>query len=62
MIWDTSYTPSLPAISDCDELEQNNDGHNPLQTNLKAVTTGMRYFARSKFFGSLVRKEKSGLI
>ena len=61
MIRDTSNTPSFPAMSDCDELEQNTDGHNPLQINLKAVTTGVRYFARSKFFGSLVRKEKSGL-
>ena len=31
---DTSNTPSFPPISDCDDLEQNTDGHNTLETNL----------------------------
>ena len=31
---DTSSTPSFPAISNYDGLEQNTDGHNILETNL----------------------------
>ena len=32
--WDTFNTPSFPAVSDYDGLEQNIDGHNILETNL----------------------------
>ena len=32
--WDTFNTPSFPAISDYDGLEQNADGHSTPETNL----------------------------
>ena len=34
---DTFNTPSFPAISDYDGLEQNTAGHNTLETNLNVT-------------------------
>ena len=31
---DTCNIPSFPTTSDCDDLDQNTDGHNTLETNL----------------------------